>query len=308
MSSEKKLNIAATMYWFPMFSNFLMSSMNTFGKVMLIPLSLFGYTLHVVTQPTTVTTICKSIKCSSMRNEEGEPMDFFVGKYYCGYISGMNHEKVLYCLCTDNQFREFKKNNDIIIEETDDIIQLYTRSGTYFYFEYTKRDLVCTHFSPREKQKKIMEKIIKHYKETNVCVAMISGKPGTGKSLIGFLLAKEFKSSFCKTYNPSNPRDTLENLYTKVNPTFDKPLIILLDEVDVIFKAIEDGTIQHHKTSPTEVYNKTTWNSLLDDINFPLHPFVILILTTNLSKKKVMEEYDKSYTRMGRINVYAKLK
>ena len=64
-----------------------------------------------------------------------------------------------------------------------------------------------------------------------------------------------------------------------------------------------------HKDIPTEVYNKTTWNTLLDDINIKLYPYLIIILTSNLSNSDIDLKYnDTSYIRTGRVNIYHNLK
>jgi hypothetical protein len=62
-----------------------------------------------------------------------------------------------------------------------------------------------------------------------------------------------------------------------------------------------------HADMPTEVYNKTTWNTLLDDINIKLYPYVIIILTSNLSKDEIDLKYDPSYIRNKRVNIYHNL-
>ena len=299
------------MFIFHMVASFFMSSLAILWTLVAIPFLFMGYTLYMITEPNTIITISKKIKYSTLRNEEDEPSGFFISKSYCGYIfekhSKENHTNILYCLCTKNQFEELKKNNDIIIQKTDDVIDLYTRNGTFFHFNYSKREFVCTSFLARPKQSEIIKKIINYYKNNRTCVVMISGAPGTGKSFMGILLAKELKGSFCKTYRPTNPGDFLEKIYRNVKPSSDKPLIILLDEFDIIFNSFHKKKVKLHDNIPTEVYDKITWNNLLDDMNFPLFEHVILILTTNFTKHEIKKKYDPSYIRKNRINVYANL-
>jgi ATP-dependent Clp protease ATP-binding subunit ClpA len=54
----------------------------------------------------------------------------------------------------------------------------------------------------------------------------------------------------------------------------------------------------------TSVYNKTTFNSFLDDMVF--HKNIILIMTSNTSKEKI-DQIDPSYLRQGRVNTYYKM-
>ena len=62
-----------------------------------------------------------------------------------------------------------------------------------------------------------------------------------------------------------------------------------------------------HKNIPIEVYNKTTWNNLFDDINLMLYPNLIVILTTNLTNTLIKEKYDLSYIRKGRVDIIKQL-
>jgi len=270
-----------------------------------------GYRLYMVSDHNTITTICKNVKNSTICNEQDEPSGFFIGWYYCGYIFEKTSKdsaiELLYCMCTKKQLKELQKKSDVFVKETDETIELYTRKGHYYHLHYTKRELICTDFSARESQKEIMTSIIDYYNKKRTCVAMISGQPGTGKSMMGILLAKELKGSLCKTYSPISPGDTLENIYNKVNPTKSKPLIIILDEFDVILHTFQDNLIMLHKDIPTEVYNKITWNNLLDDINLQLYPNLILILTSNMTKQAIEEKYDPSFVREKRVNVFVSL-
>ena len=46
----------------------------------------------------------------------------------------------------------------------------------------------------------------------------INGKPGTGKSMISILLAKHFNGPLIKTFNPTDPGDEINKLYSEINP------------------------------------------------------------------------------------------
>jgi DNA mismatch repair protein MutS2 len=87
----------------------------------------------------------------------------------------------------------------------------------------------------------------------------------------------------------------------------DANTLLLIDEFDVILDKIHNNKITMHADMPTEVYNKTTWNTLLDDINIKLYPYVIIILTSNLSKDEIDLKYDPSYIRNKRVNIYHNL-
>lgn len=288
----------------------IMSSVSILYTLILVPFLLLGYTFYCINDINLITTISKNIKYSIVRDEQLEPSGFFIGKYYIGYIYPVSKETqtcLLYCLCTEKQFNILKKNKNIIIVPTDKFIDLYVRKGNYFCMEYKKRELNCTNFIAKPKQLAIIEQIVSYYKENNKCVTMISGIPGTGKTTIGILIAKELNGMLCKSYNPLTPGDNLENIYNESQPSFNKPLIILLDEFDIIIESIHNNKIIMHKNIPIEIYNKITWNNLFDDINLNLYPHLILILTTNLSKETLDSQYDSSYTRLGRVDIICSL-
>jgi len=190
------------MFVLQMLFTFILSSLSILWTLIIIPFLCMGYKLYMVNDCNTITTICKNIKWSTICNEQDEPSGFFISKNYCGYIfEKLNKDSsvnLLYCICTSKQFKELQKKSDVTIKDTDDIIKLYTRKGNYYHLHYGKRDLVCTDFLGRPKQTEIMNSIIEYYKKNRTCVAMISGTPGTGKSIMGILIAKELKGSLCK--------------------------------------------------------------------------------------------------------------
>lgn len=289
-----------------------MSFFAVLWQILLLPFKLFGYQYYCISDLSTITIISKKIKYSIARNEQNEAIGFFIDFYYVGFITEKGHKEnpyYLYCLCKEKQFNELIKNdygsNDDNEKQPENTIPLYIRKGNHFFLEYKKRNLICTKFVARKQQIGVIEKIKSYYNKNNNCVAMISGSPGSGKSVIGILLAKELNGSLCKTYSPITPGDTLENIYNTVAPTKQNPLIILLDEFDVIIDDIHHKRVQMHKDIPIEVYNKITWNNLLDDISI-IYPYTIIVLTTNLNRS-IIESYDKSYVRQHRVNIFANL-
>lgn len=288
----------------------ILSSISILWTLIIIPFLMLGYSFYCIAEPNLITMISKNIKYSTIRDEQEEPSGFFIGKYYIGYIfsTTKNSETgLLYCLCTADQFKELKKKEDTVAIKTDKFINLYTRKGNYYHFYYKKRELNCTLFLIKTHQQNIIDKVVTCYKEKKKCVIMISGSPGAGKSAMGILIAKELNGSLCKTYNPTNPGDNLENVYNQVNPTITNPLVLLIDEFDILLESFHNHQVVMHKNIPIEVYNKTTWNNLFDDINLMLYPNLIVILTTNLTKTIIEEKYDPSYIRKGRVDIIEQL-
>jgi ATP-dependent 26S proteasome regulatory subunit len=150
-------------------------------------------------------------------------------------------------------------------------------------------------------QKHIIDVIIEDYMKRRHTVAFIYGKPGTGKSMIGILIANRFSSSFCNTIYPWQPGDTLGCLVTEVEPTAQKPLILVFDEIDLTLMKIHEG-IPQHKNVPIVVSDKSGWNHMLDSIQRGMYPNIILIMTSNRGPEFI-NSLDTSYIRKGRVDI-----
>jgi hypothetical protein len=288
----------------------LISSVGLIQLIIKISISfvyVFGFTVYYTIDKNTILKINKQIKHSTLRNEQNEPSGIFVGYIYIGYLTEPTQDsnQTLYCICSSRQFSRLlnvEKSQNI-----DKCIKLYTRTGNYFCIKYKSNNFVCTDFIPRYKQSDILSDVISYYKTNRRCALMITGEPGGGKTFMGILIAKALNGSMCKTYKPTEPGDNLRNLYDTVKPTYENPLVILIDEFDGIIDTIHKNEVKCHDNIPIEVRDKMSWNTLLDDINLNIYPFVIVILTSNLNKTTIINKYEQSYIRQGRIDLYHSL-
>jgi hypothetical protein len=114
-------------------------------------------------------------------------------------------------------------------------------------------------------------------------------------------VANRLKGSFSHTFNPTEPGDTLHHLLRDSDPTDEHPTIILLEEVNTMIHAIHDGTIPKHKNVTTCIYNKSTYNTFVDDLI--LYRNVMIIMTSNESKESI-DNLDPCYLRKGRVSSY----
>lgn len=183
-------------------------------------------------------------------------------------------------------------------------ITLYYRVGSYRYFNYSEKNINIHRKIFYAKQLELYNKIRYEFYELNKknVICFVSGEIGTGKSFFAYLMAREMKGSICTTFNPTDPGDNFISLYEYVNPTKRKPLILVLDEIDIILEKISQNNIKPHKHIPIEVHNKNTWNHLLDDFDYGLYSNVIILMTTNKTKKDI-DDIDKSYLREGRVDI-----
>jgi hypothetical protein len=178
-------------------------------------------------------------------------------------------------------------------------IVILDRLGTYCSVFFRSRSITLTRLQPRENQKEIMTKVLYFYKKHGHAVVYLHGPPGAGKSVMGLLLAKELGASFCNTLKPWQPGDTLGELYYDVEPTADKPLVLVLDEFD---EALVQFPIPPHHKIPIAVPDKAGWNRMMDEVHWGLFPHLVLVLTSN-RPPEFIRELDPSYIREGRVDV-----
>jgi len=296
---------------------------NLINIVWIIPmlvLKIFGYGYFVIkNDPVKVTEIIKLLEKTTTSTitmyECGKikPMGIFIGWKYCGmYIdifADREPQRELHLYTTNKIFKILIENNQQIVQLKEIVIDncklstnisIYERMGNYYNFYYEKRMFNMNKYYPSIQQKNILESITQLYNKQKRASIFISGDPGTGKSMIGFFLAKELNAKLCRTFNPTDPGDTMIKLIRDLEPIFESPVIIVLDEANILIRKITDN-INSHKNIPILVYDKITFNRYMDDMMF--YENVILILTSN-EPKKSMDDIDESYLRKGRIDEY----
>jgi ATP-dependent 26S proteasome regulatory subunit len=78
-----------------------------------------------------------------------------------------------------------------------------------------------------------------------------------------------------------------------------KPLVIVIEEVDTVIRQVHANEIALHKNVQTSIYNKSTYNTFMDDMM--LYQNVVLILTSNESAEQI-SALDPCYLRKGRVD------
>ena len=190
------------------------------------------------------------------------------------------------------------------VESTDRVedtgpLSIYSRIGEYTNLYYSALRLDVQGLEPKGQQKEIVEDICQKYKETKRGVFFIHGISGAGKSTIGLLVAKQLKGTFCHTFNPTDPGDTLHLLLRDSDPCEESPTVIVLEEINTLIRNINEGLVQKHKNITTQINNKSTYNTFFDDLIMYKH--VIIIMTSN-EDKPAIDALDPCYLRQGRIH------
>ena len=180
-------------------------------------------------------------------------------------------------------------------------ITIYSRMGSYTNIYYSRTRIEVHDFEPRGRQGEVVDSICDSFTKHKRGVFFIHGVSGAGKSTIGMLVANRLKGTFCHTFNPTDPGDTLHHLLRDLEPLEERPTIILLEEANTMIRAIHENQIQKHKNVTTCIHNKSTYNTFMDDLI--LYRNVLIIMTSNESKEK-MDELDPCYLRKGRVNEY----
>lgn len=201
-----------------------------------------------------------------------------------------------------NQIQNENENKNQIQNEEIEVItkkiNVFNRKGTYKNFYYTSIKLDLSHINPVGQQIDIVSSITDIYNKKGRASIFINGVTGAGKSTVGYLLAKKLNGMYCHTFNPTDPGDQLSNVIIDLRQD-DEPIIIVIEEVDVLIKNIHKGIIKNTEV-PISVHNKTTWSSFMDDMVFYK---IIIIFTSNISKNEI-DKLDPAYLRKGRIDEY----
>lgn len=306
----------------------IQTALDMLKPLCLVILNCFNINMYIITKRDKINIIKNKLKqyecVSSGYNEENNQCGIIITKKYLFklliyipdnnimYVPAVSSNKMI-VFTTKRIFNELITYENKKIEKIEKIndnlntnIEYWYRTGDYTYFEYTKRTLHINPYILNTQQNMIYQNIMRIYNKKNNVKCFIYGKISSGKTIISYLIARKINGIICDTFNPTEPSDNFANLYYTINPTPQKPLIVLIDEIDIILNNIHYEKIPLHKKNTIQIYNKPTWNNFLDKINYGLFPNVILIFCSNKSWEDI-NEMDDSYLREGRIDLIQNL-
>lgn len=257
----------------------------------------------------------------------GRPFGVFYGKWYVGYISSNdtqhgNQGHTMYLIIQRRVYEGITEPDEAKLADVSasasstststsasntnrQIIHIRERRGNPWWWDYADRKYDASKFlkkEPREYQRVIIDDILSiiDKKSSRSGAFFIHGEPGTGKSLLTLLLAKQIGAYYCDTWKPTDPGDTLSKVYSTIDDN--KPLVIVLEECDKLILNVIDGNVKPHLYIPIPMMDKSDWNSLLDKVtDLGFYPNLIMILTSNVSREEIHRK-DASVLRDGRID------
>lgn len=296
----------------------------TFLPVLCLFLKVFNFNLYWVEDKEKINIVMNKIKNDLCINydEENTPWGTilnysFLPKYIC-FKKEYKYEPI-YIFTYEEKFKsliksnikrgkinlqKIKTNNKIEKAEKIKKIKYLIKRGWYGAISFRPRQVDIKNNSFNKKQEKLYENIMSFYNKNNYAKIFISGDIGKGKTYFSYLLAKYLKCYLCDSFDPTEPSSSLDNIYSCVEHKYNEPLILLIDEVDIILNKITQKEPIYHKKFPIMIKNKIDWNSFLDRIEYGLYKNLILILCSNKTKEEIDTTYDKSFLREGRINIY----
>lgn len=187
------------------------------------------------------------------------------------------------------------------IKDVEDVLSVYSTPKCLFDTGGTRRDVRYKQHERREKQTEVIAKIVDHYKEHGRVSVLVTGKPGVGKSEIATIIANDLNGVLCFDWNPTIPNRGLDVIYNDVRPSAKRPLVLLLNEVDIILSDVMEKNIKPVTDFfSTSVANKGGWNDFTDSLKFYDH--IILVMTSNKTHSE-MTQVEESLLRANRVNI-----
>ena len=291
----------------------------------------FSYNLYIIDNKEIKTKIMKNMKKNICfcYDENKEPLRLVIHNAlfpaYIAYVTESNYDSRLWIFTRKNTLntlmydqytkKEIELDKQCIPSNKSkedslesDSISYLSFSGGYGNFFINERQIDLknqhSHLEWYDCQQTLFFNIMQFYKKNNYCKIYLSGNPGKGKTFFAYLMAQKLNCYLTDEYDPTDPGSSLDTLYhraRKVSPN--KPLIMVLDEADILLTKIHNEQIPKHKHYKSEIYNKATWNQFLDKVGFGLYPYMIVLLISNKDKKNI-DCMDSAYLRRGRINIY----
>jgi hypothetical protein len=298
--------------------NFILLTLIADKVVLLHPLFLllafFGIQVYSFTDCVEIKNTIKQLKIKNSSIVKSEQhIGIIIGKWFIGYISendsGEKKSQTFYLIMRRKDYCEIKKTIDTKKFNTSDEpeknpckVHIWHSTGNKWWRDYTSCIVDWSHIVPQVNQIGIVENIIKLYHEnrTNSVVAYIHGPPGSGKTSIGLIIAKELKSHYYDGWRPLSEGNLFSGIYSHVGPDKEQPLVVVINEIDTYIDKLDKQ--KQVKDVERQFDGKSDWNDFFDLVGMR-YPYVIIIATGNTPASK----FDNSLMRKGRFDIVVEL-
>lgn len=281
-----------------------------------------GFQRFTVTDRSKQNQLLAKLKVKHYTNLKDEKsFGIIYGKWYVGYIAdgeGEKGDEILHLIINVKRYKELAKPEPVTEEMKKERVPRTTISGEKKYTKYSRSPQCWRRkYTPKESnggdlvkmlplpyQQCIIEEMwqIANEHPTNHGAFFLYGEPGTGKSLIADLMACYGPIHYVDCWNPTDPGDFFNIMHSTADPTEEKPLIVIVDEVDKILEKLSVGIKKKMEDIDTQIKGKSDWNRFLDNFTSKgEYPNTILIMTSNKTKAYV-DGLDSSYIRHGRVD------
>jgi hypothetical protein len=154
---------------------------------------------------------------------------------------------------------------------------------------------------PYDYQQNVIDLIDREFRRDGHVTCFLYGPPGKGKSNVPLLLARSYLSTmeqvfFVDTFDPTEPGSSFGIMHRRIGPTKTKPLIVVLEEVDVMVLNMHNQSIKPHEHLRSQLKCKAGWDKWLDSMERGHYKNVILLMTSNKSLDW-FNELDPAYFR-----------
>ena len=127
------------------------------------------------------------------------------------------------------------------------------------------------------------------YSQKQSQIYIFSGPTGCGKTTTVRVVADNLNAMLFSEYSPIRENFNLWSVYNYVAIYNNKPLVVAIEEFDVVLRAIQgtDGDGIKENRSKCDIVDKMSWNNTLDKIKRKHN--IVLIMTTNKTIKEIRE-------------------